>query len=151
MEFKRLSDVEVVAEPTESANVLIEEDGVIKKAPKTAVGGGSTEWDAVIEISSDYTSLGSITVDALTLVSGGYDAIAEKAAAGEQPKVLFRWKWWYGDLSYSEFWTATSVVVGAEDGMSVLSAWYNCRNKCGTFYVELYSDNIFNAVSYNQW
>lgn len=40
-EFKKLSEVEVVAEPTESANVLIEEDGVIKKAPKTAVGGGS--------------------------------------------------------------------------------------------------------------
>ena len=39
MEFKKLSDVEVVAEPTETANVLIEEDGVIKKAPKTAVGG----------------------------------------------------------------------------------------------------------------
>ena len=30
-EFKKLSDVEVVAEPTESANVLIEEDGEIKK------------------------------------------------------------------------------------------------------------------------
>lgn len=40
-EFKKLSDVDVVAEPTESANVLIEENGVIKKAPKTAVGGGS--------------------------------------------------------------------------------------------------------------
>lgn len=38
-EFKRLSDVEAVAEPAESANVLIEENGVIKKAPKTAVGG----------------------------------------------------------------------------------------------------------------
>ena len=37
--FKSIADVEVVAEPTESANVLIEEDGVIKKAPKTAVGG----------------------------------------------------------------------------------------------------------------
>lgn len=37
-EFKKLSDVDVVAEPTESANVLIEENGVIKKAPKTAVG-----------------------------------------------------------------------------------------------------------------
>jgi hypothetical protein len=39
--FKSIADVEVVAEPTESANVLIEENGVIKKAPKTAVGGGS--------------------------------------------------------------------------------------------------------------
>lgn len=40
MEFKRLSDVEVVAEPTETANVLIEENGIVKKAPKSAVGGG---------------------------------------------------------------------------------------------------------------
>lgn len=38
-DFKRLSDVEVVETPTDTANVLIEEDGVIKKAPKTAVGG----------------------------------------------------------------------------------------------------------------
>lgn len=42
-EFKKLSDVEVVEEPTESANVLIEENGVIKKAPKTAVGGKDIE------------------------------------------------------------------------------------------------------------
>lgn len=41
-EFKKLSDVEVVAEPTESANVLIEEDGVIKKVPKSTVGGSSS-------------------------------------------------------------------------------------------------------------
>lgn len=39
-EFKRLSDVEVVAEPTDSANVLIEENGVIKKTPKDEIGGG---------------------------------------------------------------------------------------------------------------
>lgn len=37
--FKSIADVDVVAEPSESANVLIEENGVIKKAPKTAVGG----------------------------------------------------------------------------------------------------------------
>jgi hypothetical protein len=42
-EFRKLSDVEVVAKPTNSANVLIEENGVIKKAPKTAVGGGGSE------------------------------------------------------------------------------------------------------------
>jgi hypothetical protein len=46
IDFKKLSDVEVVAEPIESANVLIEEDGIIKKAPKTAVGGsGVTSWN----------------------------------------------------------------------------------------------------------
>lgn len=39
MEFKKLSDVEVVETVSDSANVLIEENGVIKKAPKTQVGG----------------------------------------------------------------------------------------------------------------
>lgn len=38
VDFKKLSDVEVVAEPIESANILIEEDGIIKKAPKTFIG-----------------------------------------------------------------------------------------------------------------
>ena len=51
--FKSIADVEVVAEPTESANVLIEENGVIKKAPKTAVGGGET---LVIAFNSDDSS-----------------------------------------------------------------------------------------------
>ena len=39
-EFKKLGDVEIAEAISESANVLIEEDGVIKKAPKSAVGGG---------------------------------------------------------------------------------------------------------------
>lgn len=41
LEFKKLSDVESVEVVAETANVLIEEDGVIKKAPKTQVGGAS--------------------------------------------------------------------------------------------------------------
>ena len=49
-EFKKLSDVEVVVEPSESTNVLIEENGVIKKAPKTAVGGanGASGFDMIV-------------------------------------------------------------------------------------------------------
>lgn len=39
-DFKKLSDVEVVAVPSETANVLIEEDGIIKKVHKDEVGGG---------------------------------------------------------------------------------------------------------------
>lgn len=51
--FKSIADVEVVAEPAETANVLIEENGVIKKAPKTAVGGaGDNEADLVIAVNS---------------------------------------------------------------------------------------------------
>lgn len=50
-EFKKLSDVEVVVEPNESANVLIEENGIIKKAPKTAVGGAGNAlgFDMIIQ------------------------------------------------------------------------------------------------------
>lgn len=38
-EFKKLSAVEAVNEVADTANVLIEEDGVIKRAPKSEVGG----------------------------------------------------------------------------------------------------------------
>lgn len=39
MEFKKLSDVESVETVSDNANILIEENGVIKKASKTEVGG----------------------------------------------------------------------------------------------------------------
>lgn len=39
MEFKRLGDVTLVEEAMDIANVLIEEDGEIKRVPKTEVGG----------------------------------------------------------------------------------------------------------------
>lgn len=38
-EFKKLSAVEAVASVSDTASVLIEEDGVIKRAPKSEVGG----------------------------------------------------------------------------------------------------------------
>lgn len=37
-EFKKLSEVDVVESPSDAANVLIEENGIVKKAPKTVVG-----------------------------------------------------------------------------------------------------------------
>lgn len=51
--FKSIADVEVIAEPAESANVLIEENGVIKKAPKTAVGGASNTSVGELAVVSD--------------------------------------------------------------------------------------------------
>lgn len=45
-EFKKLSAVEAVETPADTANVLIEEDGVIKRTPKSEVGGtGVTSWN----------------------------------------------------------------------------------------------------------
>lgn len=104
MEFKRLSDVEVVAEPTESANVLIEENGVIKKAPKTAVGGAGGGYDAVIDLGvfSDTTSLSDLTGGSVP--AGTVKMITEKINAGEMPKLQGKIAYsYYDSLQYGVF------------------------------------------------
>ena len=42
-DFKKLSEVDLTEEVSDTANVLIEEDGIIKRAPKTKVGGASSD------------------------------------------------------------------------------------------------------------
>lgn len=86
-EFKRLSDVEVVAEPTESANVLIEENGVIKKVPKTTVGGG--EPDMVITLTG-CAVWDIISTDVVTITSGTYTDVVEKIWSGTPVDVRVR-------------------------------------------------------------
>lgn len=46
--FKNLATVDAVTEAAESANVLIEENGKIKKVPKKQIGGGNVD-----ELTSD--------------------------------------------------------------------------------------------------
>ena len=49
VEFKKLAGVDTVETATDAANVLIEEGGVIKRVPKTEVGGsGGSEPEVVI-------------------------------------------------------------------------------------------------------
>lgn len=49
VEFKKLAGVDTVGTATDAANVLIEENGVIKRVPKTEVGGsGGSEPEVVI-------------------------------------------------------------------------------------------------------
>lgn len=67
-EFKKLSAVEAVASVSDTANVLIEEDGVIKRAPKTAVGGAGGGSD----IYYVFLENGNVTTS-----EGLYDAIVE--------------------------------------------------------------------------
>ena len=49
IEFKKLSAVDAVETVSETAHVLIEEDGVIKRAPKEEVGGGAPKKELVYE------------------------------------------------------------------------------------------------------
>lgn len=82
-EFKRLSDVEVVAEPIESANVLIEENGVIKKAPKTTVGGGSGEADGSVFTVNLNQSYSPDTDSMVYTADKSYDEIAKAFESGK--------------------------------------------------------------------
>lgn len=97
MEFKRLSDVEVVAEPTESANVLIEENGVIKKAPKTAVGGagGSDTPDMVITVNG--SSSAAIVSDTFNITDGSMENVFAAFHEGRYPKVKVRFHLYEND------------------------------------------------------
>jgi hypothetical protein len=95
-EFKKLSDVDIVETPSETANVLIEEDGVIKKAPKTAVGGGgsagevsNSNWDAIIKFGND--SDRNTAINNASFVLGNYDILYTKIEACEMPNILIQW------------------------------------------------------------
>jgi hypothetical protein len=83
--FKSIADVEVVAEPTKSANVLIEEDGIIKKAPKAAIGGG--EWDAIFEVIEDCSGY----FESVDIVLGDYQTLKNKIDNGDFPNVLIKY------------------------------------------------------------
>lgn len=53
-EFKDIATVDMVETVADTASVLIEEDGIIKRAPKSEVGGGGTSTGLSI-IYEDYT------------------------------------------------------------------------------------------------
>lgn len=120
-EFKKLSDVEVVAEPSESANVLIEENGVIKKAPKTAVGGaggggadGEVGYDFDAEVSGDENY--NLTVTAHSVLS--YAEFKDKILGGSKPtsRVKFTLCTWAGSTFFTEVCEGINVYYQPEDG-----------------------------------
>lgn len=135
--FKSIADVEVVAEPAESANVLIEENGVIKKAPKTAVGGGSTEWDAVIEDCN--TDDESYT----RLISGDYDTLYNKIMVDKEvPKVKVISKYsWYGTNYACSSADVIYQIEGDYQYLRILFTAYGDRNERIILY--LLPDNSF--------
>lgn len=52
-EFKDIATVDMVETVADTASVLIEEDGIIKRAPKSEVGGGTSTGLSIIY--EDYT------------------------------------------------------------------------------------------------
>lgn len=53
MEYKKITEVELIEEPSENATVLAEDNGALKRVPYKNVGGGGGIPTAIIK-SSDY-------------------------------------------------------------------------------------------------
>ena len=138
-EFKSVADVEVVAEPTESANVLIEENGVIKKAPKTAVGGakGGEEPDMILELTSANANEYNVTIQ-----KGSYDEIVTLCRSGGFPKVKLMV---YGSLVDGGSGVANCMYDGYVSmyyGDLNITAFgiYSAYGSVGCIHVTLYGD-----------
>lgn len=120
-EFKRLSDVEVVAEPTESANVLIEENGIIKKAPRTTVGGGETPDMVIIVNSNSYDKLLS---ENCNITEGSVSNVFAAFHAGRYPTIKIRF-YKYNDTDYTairEEYDAYACTYGENIWISVITS-----------------------------
>lgn len=149
MEFKRLSDVEVVAEPAESANVLIEENGVIKKAPKTAVGGAG-EPDLVVTITvSEELNEGTINdygVANVTEVVGSVQTVLDKISNGQDPSVIIKNSYTYGGAQWSGY-VKNPVIIKKGDSILHLM-WIQCSGYIHWYRHELEIDNTNTPTYY---
>ena len=85
MEFKKLSAVDTVNSPSEDANVLIEEDGIIKKVHASSLipvveSDPYAAYDCVAVARNDFTIA--------KLVKGDYESLYNKFLNGEIINVL---------------------------------------------------------------
>lgn len=88
-DFKRLADVEIAKIVNDEDTVLIEQGGEIKRVSKSQVGGGSMEYDLVLQ---------GYDTSTLYIMSGSCEAVLNKLKNKEHPKVFI-----YGclDVDYS--------------------------------------------------
>lgn len=82
-EFKKLSAVEAVDAVSETANVLIEENGVIKKADKALIGA-QADWAETDESSVSFIKNKPENIGG----GGGYDAVIRYVEPWENPELI---------------------------------------------------------------
>ena len=118
-EFKTLGSVEALTEVPENANVLVEVDGAIKRAPGGALGGN--EYDLVI---IDESTNGIIAID-----SGSYQNVFDKISAKELPRILVKYAHNYGDISCAGVTESFKYadIITSTDSSQVLCIVYECR------------------------
>ena len=90
-EFKDMATVDMVETVADTASVLIEEDGVIKRAPKNEVGGASSVGEVSdLVISINKQPYGSITADNITFTEGSMVNVVSALSEKRTPIVKLR-------------------------------------------------------------
>ena len=132
-EFKKLSDVEIAETPSDTANVLIEEDGVIKKAPKSAVGGGiQPDWNQNDSTQPDYVKNRPFWTD-------DPEEIMLYTKTSANPVEL---------VNVVEEFVVDGIEIGKEYTVSLFGKIYNCVAYAGTVApncITLGFEGIFNG------
>lgn len=87
-EFKRLSDVDFVENATDVANILIEDQGVIKRVPKATIGGNNNNSIVVTIPYQTSKPEAPQTVDSSDIISGAtcnktYSEVLQMLASDE--------------------------------------------------------------------
>ena len=91
-EFKTLGSVEALTKVPENANVLVEVDGAIKRAPGGALGGNGGKYDLVITDQTDNSNLVALNID-----EGNYQNVYNKIFNEHKvPNVLIKYRHAYG-------------------------------------------------------
>ena len=136
IEFTRLADVTAIEEVKDEDTVLVVQDGEVKRAPKTAVGGGG-EWDAVFDIVEDW-----LNINNYTFTSGSYSDLRDKILAGQKPNILIRNTYEYGNTFYG-FLSATYIEASSSDEEPLWIVVTNGDN--GNFWLGINPDGTLTA------
>ena len=114
-EFKKLSEVEKIEELNDSASVLVEDGGEVKRVAKDKVGGGSGGYDMVIAASADIKYANEKSI--LSVESGTCADVMKAVKAGRNPKILLKYMkhWETDDEIYDDYQTLNAVYVMVED------------------------------------
>lgn len=120
-EFKRLSDVEVVEQPLSTANMLIEEEGVIKKAPI----GKNNNHDFIIITLAGGEDL------SLATCNKSYDEVLEMLASGNISYIYMKYVtpssmgWGPSAQGIRAFGSGSQDVPAASDSVLGIEFYFN--------------------------
>lgn len=148
IEFTRLADVTAIEEVKDEDTVLVVQDGEVKRAPKTAVGGagGGEKADLVIRINKPL-GLTNTTVDDIEIVSGSVEAVYTAFESGEFPVVEIEF---LVTPSMDSYWRGASIIPAQVSfyGDSMMVGFIGVGSFCDPYvYYIVYNANDNYAIS----